>query len=64
MLFRSELEVLSLIGRGRSNRAIGEALQISDQTVKNHVTAILRKLDVSDRTQAVVEAIRLGMIRP
>ena len=59
-----ELEVLSLIGRGRSNRAIGEALQISDQTVKNHVTAILRKLDVSDRTQAVVEAIRLGMIRP
>lgn len=59
-----ELEVLSLIGRGRSNRAIGEALQISDQTVKNHVTAILRKLGVSDRTQAVVEAIRLGLIRP
>ena len=59
-----ELEVLSLISRGRSNRAIGEALQISDQTVKNHVTAILRKLGVSDRTQAVVEAIRLGLIRP
>lgn len=59
-----ELEVLSLVGRGRSNRAIGEALQISDQAVKNHVTALLRKLGVSDRTQAVVEAIRLGLIQP
>ena len=59
-----ELEVLSLIGRGRSNRAIGDALQISDQTVKNHVTALLRKLNVSDRTQAVVEAIRLGLVQP
>jgi len=59
-----EREVLSLVGRGRSNREIGEALQISDQTVKNHVTALLRKLGVSDRTQAVVEAIRLGLIQP
>jgi two-component system response regulator DegU len=59
-----ELEILSLIGQGRSNRAIGATLQISDQTVKNHVTALLRKLGVSDRTRAVVEAIRLGIMRP
>ncbi len=58
-----EVEVLTLIGRGRSNREIGEALQIGDQTVKNHVTTILRKLGVSDRTQAVVEAIRTGVMR-
>jgi two-component system response regulator DegU len=64
MVSARELEILSLIGRGRSNRAIGESLRIGDQTVKNHVTAILRKLGVSDRTQAVVEAIRLGLIRP
>lgn len=59
-----ELEVLDLIGRGRSNRAIGEALQIGDQTVKTHVTSILRKLGVSDRTCAVVEAMRRGLMRP
>jgi DNA-binding NarL/FixJ family response regulator len=59
-----EVEVLTLIGSGRSNRAIGEAMQVSDQTVKNYVTSILRKLGVSDRTQAVVEAIRLGLFKP
>lgn len=58
-----DLEVLSLVARGRSNRAIGEALEVSGQTAKNYVTAILRKLGVSDRTQAVVQAIRLGLMK-
>jgi DNA-binding NarL/FixJ family response regulator len=53
-----ELEILDHIGRGYSNKAIARALSISDQTVKNHVTAVLRKLAVNDRTQAVIYALR------
>jgi DNA-binding NarL/FixJ family response regulator len=58
-----EIEILDLVARGNSNKIIGRKLNISDQTVKNHVTAILRKLEVNDRTEAVVYALRNGWIR-
>lgn len=48
--------------KGRSNKEIAGALGISDQTVKNHITALLRKLGVVDRTQAVLLALRRGWI--
>ena len=59
-----EREVLGLVADGKSNKAICRVLDLAEPTVKNHVTALLRKLGVSDRTQAVVEAIRLGLIQP
>jgi DNA-binding NarL/FixJ family response regulator len=58
-----EIEILDLVARGNSNKIIGRKLHISDQTVKNHVSAILRKLEVNDRTEAVVYALRNGWIR-
>ena len=58
-----EIEILDLVARGNSNKLIGRRLSISDQTVKNHVSAILRKLEVNDRTEAVVYALRNGWIR-
>lgn len=57
-----EIEVLALIGRGRSNKEIGSALNVAEGTVKVHVTNILAKLGVSDRTQAVLAAIKRGML--
>src|SRR5579864_5493178 len=59
-----EIEILDLVARGNSNKIIGRKLNISDQTVKNHVSAILRKLEVNDRTEAVVFALRNGWITP
>lgn len=58
-----EVEILDYIARGNSNKEIARALKISDQTVKNHITSILRKLQVNDRTQAVVYALRHGWIK-
>jgi DNA-binding NarL/FixJ family response regulator len=58
-----EIEILDLVARGNSNKIIGRKLNISDQTVKNHISAILRKLEVNDRTEAVVYALRNGWIR-
>ena len=58
-----EMEILDYIARGNSNKEIARALKISDQTVKNHITSILRKLAVNDRTQAVVFALRRGWIK-
>ncbi|MBM4456605.1 MAG: response regulator transcription factor [Chloroflexi bacterium] len=58
-----EMAILQLIARGASNKEIGRELSISRQTVKNHMSSILRKLAVNDRTQAAVLALRRGWIR-
>jgi two-component system response regulator DegU len=58
-----ELEVLQHIVYGETNKEIAASLFISEKTVKNHVTNILRKLGLSDRTQAAVYALRHGLVR-
>lgn len=62
LLTRRECEVLQMLADGKSNRGIGEALYISEKTVKNHVSNILQKMNVNDRTQAVVVAIKNGWV--
>lgn len=57
-----ETQILSYIANGNTNKQIATALQISEQTIKNHVSAILRKLNANDRAHAVVLAIRHGWI--
>jgi len=57
-----ELEVLELLVAGLSNKAIGARLFISDQTVKFHVASITGKLGVTNRTEAVRRALRLGLV--
>jgi DNA-binding NarL/FixJ family response regulator len=58
-----EVEILDCIARGNSNKEIARNLSISDQTVKNHITSILKKLNANDRTQAVITALRHGWIK-
>lgn len=60
-LTEREREVLGLIADGRSNREIARALVLSEKTVKTHVSNILMKLDLSDRTQAALWAVRHGV---
>ena len=55
-----EREVLARIAEGRSNREIARLLQVSEKTVKAHVSSVLAKLGVQDRTQAAVYAVRHG----
>lgn len=61
-LSEKEREVLVLLCKGKSNRDIGNDLFITEKTVKSHITAILRKLGVKDRTQAVIKAIQQKMV--
>jgi NarL family two-component system response regulator LiaR len=60
-LSERELEVVRLVAQGMSNRAIAERLFISDKTVKTHVSAILGKLGLVDRTQMAIYALRTGL---
>ena len=62
-LSKREMEVLTCVVKGMSNKEIALLLGISHQTVKNHVTAILRKFGVEDRTQAVVYALKRGWVQ-
>lgn len=59
-----QIEVLCLMGQGLSNKGIGRRLELAEGTVKLHVTAVLRALNASNRTQAVIEASRRGLISP
>lgn len=61
-LSEREKEVLALLGRGLANQEIAARLFLSEGTVKNYVSAVLDKLDVADRTQAAVLAIRYGIV--
>ncbi len=63
-LTQREREVLNYMAQGYLNKQIALALGISEQTVKNHVTSILRKLDANARTQAVIIAMKHGLISP
>jgi NarL family two-component system response regulator LiaR len=57
-----EVEVLTLVARGRSNRAIAEHLFIGEETVKTHISNILTKLHLADRTQVAIYALRRGLV--
>ena len=57
-----EREVLALLARGLPNKAIALRLSLSEKTVKAHVSAILRKLGVTDRTQAALRAVRERLV--
>jgi DNA-binding NarL/FixJ family response regulator len=59
-----EREVLVAVARGGSNREIARELSLSEKTVKTHVSAILGKLGVQDRTQAALHAVRSGLVAP
>jgi DNA-binding NarL/FixJ family response regulator len=61
-LTEREREILAMLARGASNREISEALYIAGGTVKNHLSNILSKLDVRDRTQAALKARELGLL--
>ncbi len=61
-LTKRELQVIELLGEGLYNKEIAERLYISEKTVKNHVSSIFKKISVTDRTQAVVYAIKNNII--
>jgi len=62
LLTRREKEILEFIAKGEANRGIAQKLYISEKTVKNHITNILRKLHVHDRTQAAIYAIKCKLV--
>ena len=59
-LTERQFEVLKLMMQGKSNKAICRVLGLAEQTVKNHITAILNALNVTNRTEAVIAVIKLG----
>ena len=59
-----EVEILQLVAQGTSNKGIASILGISEQTIKNHISSILRKLEAENRTQAVVLALEQHLIEP
>lgn len=61
-LTERETEVLACLGRGRSNKEIAAELKVGEQTIKTHVSNLLAKLGVQSRAQAVLHAIRLGLV--
>jgi two-component system response regulator DegU len=63
-LTKRETEILTYVAEGNSNKEIARILTISEQTIKNHVSAILRKLNANDRAHAVALALRSGWISP
>ena len=63
-LTHRELEVLTLVGKGNTNKAIGFQLNISDRTVQNHLAHIFNKLQSASRTEAVMRAVSLGILPP
>ena len=62
-LTKRELDVLKLLAVGMYNKEVGKRLEISERTVKNHVSNIFKKLGVTDRTQAAVFAIRNNLVQ-
>ena len=58
-----EHDVLEFVAKGCSNKEIGDALSLSYQTVKNHVTSLMVKLDVRNRTELAITAYRLALVR-
>lgn len=63
ILSEREVDVLKLMAKGAANKQIAAELFISESTVKSHIASIFQKLDVNDRTEAVTQAIRKGIIR-
>ena len=63
VLSQRELEVLTLVAMGKSNKEIAQSLSISDKTARNHVTSCLLKLNADDRTEAATTAIKRGIIQ-
>jgi NarL family two-component system response regulator LiaR len=61
-LSERELEVLKLVARGMSNQEIADTLVVGEATVRSHVSAILRKLQLASRTQAALYALREGLV--
>ncbi len=63
-LTKTEIRVLVLLGSGMSNKEIAAKMECSVKTIKNHPNAIFQKLGVSNRTEAVVKGIEMGLISP
>ena len=63
LLTKRELEILAQIAKGLFNKEIGISLNISERTVKNHISSIFKKIEVSDRTQAAVFAIKNNVVK-
>jgi len=64
VLTEREREVLSLVAQGRTNREIGQALFLSENTIKYHLKSILAKLHLNNRAEAVAFALRSGLVNP